>query len=763
MAGAPSSFAAARDALRLLRRDGLSASADDETRQLELCRIMWWFRHTVVLVAAGYELVDADHGRHETLLMTLLAAQAAIHVWTRLRPHHAGRAAIVDGLGLLALAAAGLPALVVLLVVVAVLGWAATFRPVPAALAYLEALAAVTLAWAGPSGRPPAGGVVVSFCILGGIFMMRTTRLNIGARRAAEHERLVHERLDAILWERVPGAATVTVSPASERVLGYRPSVFARPGFWESVLHPDDVQTGRDHLSGASDRPVTFRVRRSDGGWRWMESRATTVYDRRGREAFVAGVLVDRTPEVEAEHAASELADRLAHQARHDELTGLPNRRLLLETLQQRMAGGASGSCALFLLDLDDFKDINDSLGHQTGDQVLLAVGGRICAGAPDGLVARLGGDEFAVLVCGLDREDALLRGHALTAAVEEPIEVDGLLLKVRVSVGIALAGDAQEQDGTTSVDELLRRSDVAMYRAKERSTSPQCYDAASDLFGRERVQLTAGLYQAVPNGELLLHYQPLVDVRTGRVTSLEALTRWQHPELGLVPPARFIELAEVSGEIRRITRWAVRTALDTLAALGPDWSDVDMSVNLSARTVYEPDFVDWLATVLGEAGLPGERLVLEITEGAVMVDYPAAVTFLERLRELGVRTWIDDFGTGHSSFARLRHLPVDGVKIDRSFVSGACRSEPDRKLLAGMLSMVRSLGLTTIAEGIEDAECLRLLTDLGCDVGQGYLLGRPAPTPQRPSAVPGPAAGALVVRPRRAPVTAPAEDASTV
>jgi diguanylate cyclase (GGDEF)-like protein/PAS domain S-box-containing protein len=750
----PWSSAAARDALRLLRRDRLSASAADETRQLELCRTMWWFRHVVVTAAVVHVLVDADEGLHESLLVGLLVGQAVVHVWTRLRPRHAGRAALVDGVVLLVLTAAGLPPVVVLLVVVAVLGWAATFRPVSAAMAYGEALAAVALVWSTQAERLPAGGAVVAFCILGGIFMMRTIRLNIGARRAAEHERLVHERLDAILWERVPGTDAVSVSQATERVLGYPPGTFVRPGFWESIVHQDDVQAGRDHLSGTSDRPVTFRVRHADGGWRWMESRATTIYDRRGREAFVAGVLVDRTPEVEAERAASDMAEQLAHQARHDELTGLPNRRFLLETLQAKLAGGAPGSCALFLLDLDDFKDINDSLGHQTGDQVLLGIGRRITASSPEGLVARLGGDEFAVLVCGLTQDQALQHGRRLTDAVEEPIEVDGLLLKVRVSVGIALAGPGDGQDGTTRVDELLRRADVAMYQAKEHSSSPRCYDTGGDLFSRERVQLSAGLHQAIPNGELLLHFQPLVDVRTGTVTGLEALARWEHPALGLIPPGRFIELAEVSGEIRRITRWAVTTALRALTGLDPACAAVDMSVNLSARTVYEPDFVDWLAAALDDAGVPGERLVLEITEGAVMVDYPAAVAFLEGLRALGVRTWIDDFGTGHSSFARLRHLPVDGVKIDRSFVTGACRSEPDRKLLAGMLSMVRSLGLTTIAEGVEDADSLDLLRDLGCDVAQGYLLGRPAPLPPSPHP-PGrqavPASGPTVVQPRRA------------
>jgi diguanylate cyclase (GGDEF)-like protein/PAS domain S-box-containing protein len=725
--GLSTSVAAARGTLRLLRRDGLSAAAADEDRQIQLCRIMLWFRHLVVSGWLIYEVLDSGPQRVEVSLVLLLVAQAVVDVWERARPRDVGRAAVADGAALLSLTVLGLPPVVVLLVVVAVLGWAATFRPVPAVLTYLEALAAVALMWFGHSRRPPIGGVVVAFCILGGIFMLRTIRLNIGARRAAEHERLVHERLDAILWEQLPGAQALTVSPAAERVLGYPVAAFAQAGFWEGIVHPDDLQAGRRHLSGAAGRAVTFRVRHADGRWRWMESRATTIWDRRGREAFIAGVLVDRTPEVEADLAAADLADRLAHQARHDELTGLPNRRFLLETLEANLSMPSARACALFLFDLDDFKDINDSLGHHTGDQVLLGVGRRIGAVTTQAVVARLGGDEFAVLACDLSADEALAWGERFTEVVQQPIEVEGLLLRVRASVGIALF-----PDDALDPQELMRRADVAMYRAKGQAESPQRYDAASDLFGRERVQLSAGLYHAVPNGELVLHYQPLIAVRNGAVCSLEALSRWQHPELGLLPPARFIEMAEVSGEIRRLTRWAVRSALEKLAGLGDEWADVDMSVNLSVRNVYEPDFVDWLTTTLADTGIAGERLVLEITEGAVMVDYPAAVGFVERLRALGVRTWIDDFGTGHSSLARLRHLPVDGVKIDRSFVTGAATSDADRKLLAGLLSMVHSLGLTTIAEGVEDPACLDLLTELGCDIAQGYLFGRPSPVVTR-------------------------------
>lgn len=722
-----------REAVRVLRRDRLAGSSADENRQLRLCQVMWWFRHLVVGAALVAGLGSGGWDRGTTMLAVLAGGQVLTHAWSRFWVPRAGWAAAVDGAVLLALTAAGLKPVVVLLVCVAVLGWAATFRPAAAIASYLEVLATVALLWR-QEGDLRAGQVVVGFCLLGGIFMMRTTRLNIGARRAAEHERLVHEQLDAILWEQIPGQEAFVVSPAAVRVLGYPVVAFTRPGFWQQVVHPDDLQLSRGHLFAAERDVVTFRVRRADGRWRWMESRSAAVWDRRGRVSFAAGVLVDRTAELEAERDAARLAVELNTQARVDALTGLPNRRHLLETLRERLAPGdgpASRVCALFLIDLDDFKDINDSLGHHVGDQVLVSIGDRLQAAMPDGLVARLGGDEFAVLACGMDSLQAHDCGQRLTELVSQPLQVDGLLLQVRASIGIAAyPGDAG--DG----DELMRRADVAMYRAKAQGVSPQHYDSATDQFSRERVQLTAGLARAVPNGELVLHYQPLHAVDSGRLVSLEALARWQHPELGLLPPARFIELAEVSGQIRQITRWAIRqslTDLKDLRSLGTGWADVEMSVNLSARNVYEPDFLHWLDDTLAELDVPGDRLVLEITEGAVMVDFPAAVAFVEALKDRGVRTWIDDFGTGHSSLARLRTLPVHGVKIDRSFVTPAADSPADQQLLSGVLGMIRAVGLTTIAEGVETAECLHLLAELDCDIAQGYHLGRPQPLVRRP------------------------------
>ncbi|MBI4939995.1 MAG: GGDEF and EAL domain-containing protein [Actinobacteria bacterium] len=761
----------AREVLRLVRRDMRSPDSGDEGRQLELCRIMWWFRHTVVAAALAAALVDrfpvgwgggsAPDGEVR-LLAVLLVGQAATHGWSVRRPGQAWLAALVDGAVLLTLTALGLPPIVVLLCAVAVLGWAATFRPASAVVAYVEVLAAVALTWARSHDVLRAGPVVVAFCILGGIFMMRTVRLNIGARRAAERDRLVQQGVDIALWEQIPGRSAFVMSAAVERVLGHPAARFAEHRFWEGLVHPDDLG---EFIALDRGRPAVGRVRHADGTWRWIESRATTVHDRNGRRVFSAGVLVDRTQEVEAQREAAEMARLLHDQARHDELTGLANRRYLFECLEERLGAGRGADghdqpCALFLLDLDDFKEINDSLGHATGDQVLSGIGHRLAAAVPDGLVARLGGDEFAVLSCGLTPEEAEARGRLLADVVHEPLEVDGLRLRVRASVGISL----HPRDAQDAV-ELMRRADVAMYQAKkEHGSAPQRYDAANDLFGRERVQLTAGLYQAVPNNELLLHHQPLVDVATGRVVALEALSRWEHPELGLVAPARFIELAEISGEIQRITRWAIRRALEDLLALGDGWAGVEMSVNLSVRNVYEPDLAAWLADTLADLGVPGERLVLEITEGAVMVDYAAAVTFVETMRGLGVRTWIDDFGTGHSSLARLRRLPVDGVKIDRAFVSAALQSDADRNLLAGLLGMVQSLGLSTVGEGVETQESLDLLSSLGCDVAQGWLYGRPVPLDRlpptsaeldgpRPAVRPGGPSSAAplpVVRPRR-------------
>jgi diguanylate cyclase (GGDEF)-like protein len=421
---------------------------------------------------------------------------------------------------------------------------------------------------------------------------------------------------------------------------------------------------------------------------------------------------------------------RLHAQARQDDLTGLPNRRSFLETLEQRL-DSVDSDCALrpgavVILDLDDFKDINDSLGHEVGDQLLQRVGRTIVDhAAPDDVVARLGGDEFAMILAGTDEARALELTRALVEAINEPVIVGDLRLRVRASAGMAPVDDGAGSSGVSAA-ELVRCADVAMYVAKEHGTGVERYDPIGDHLDRERQELVSQLDEAISQEQLVLHHQPLFDVTTGRLIGTEALARWEHPTLGLVPPDEFIGLAEVSGKMKHLTRWVIRRALDDLIALGDAAADLEVSVNLSVRNLYEVDLVDWVAMTLRNLGIDPRRLVVEITESTVMDDQISAIEVIQGLRDLGVRTWIDDFGTGHSSFSRLRTLPVDGVKIDRSFVSGSLTSASDRIVLRSMVELVSSLGLHTVAEGVEDSSTMDLLATFGCATAQGFALGRP-------------------------------------
>jgi diguanylate cyclase (GGDEF)-like protein len=415
---------------------------------------------------------------------------------------------------------------------------------------------------------------------------------------------------------------------------------------------------------------------------------------------------------------------RLHAQARQDHLTGLPNRRALVEAIEERLGDPARPSGSLLLIDLDEFKEINDALGHETGDRLLCSIGARIvnCVG-DGGLVGRLGGDEFAVLLRTAEGPASVRVAEKIAEVVNAPVVLGDLRLRVRASIGVA-----DHPSDADAVTELLRCADVAMYRAKRRSTSVERYDRRRDGADTGHLALVADLEQAIADGQLLLHHQPLIETATGAVVGTEVLTRWQHPTRGLLAPDLFIELAEMSGQMKQLTRWVIRRALQDLVDLGEAGRDLEVSVNLSVRNLYEDDLVDWLAGQLTSSGIDPARLVVEITESTAMDDQGTAVEVIGRLRSLGVRTWIDDFGTGHSSFARLRDIPAHGVKIDRAFVAAAATSETDRIVLRSIVELVRSLGLQSIAEGIEDEASLASLRDLGCDLAQGFHIARPMP-----------------------------------
>jgi diguanylate cyclase (GGDEF)-like protein len=433
-------------------------------------------------------------------------------------------------------------------------------------------------------------------------------------------------------------------------------------------------------------------------------------------------------------HGAFVLAASLAHlaawrlneqQGLRDPLTGLANRTLLLETIG-RMLARRSGPTSVLFLDLDDFKDVNDSRGHAAGDQLLTTVSRRLagCVRAGD-QVARLGGDEFAVVVAGPSSVAAEV-GSRVLAALTDPVVVDGRAIAVRVSIGVA--------DSTTAADRspgtLLRNADLAMYLAKAAGKHRVVvYAEGMEQAAQTKAELVTDLATAVGSGQLAVHYQPTVELTAGATTGYEALLRWQHPTRGMVPPAEFIPLAEEGGTIVEIGRW-VLTEATAQAAL---WSReagraIAMAVNLSPRQLLDDDVVTTVRTALEASGLPAGQLTLEVTEGVLIEDVEAVVDTLRALRTLGVRIAIDDFGTGYSSLSYLRRLPADVVKIDRSFVQDLGANGRSTTLVASIIELARSLHLEVVAEGVETAEQHAVLERLACSHAQGYLFGRPQP-----------------------------------
>ncbi|HEU0133146.1 MAG TPA: EAL domain-containing protein [Mycobacteriales bacterium] len=415
------------------------------------------------------------------------------------------------------------------------------------------------------------------------------------------------------------------------------------------------------------------------------------------------------------------------HQALHDTLTGLPNRKLLLSQVTDAIeeAGRLDQQVGLFLLDLDRFKDVNDTLGHHVGDELLTHVADRLASVLrPQDTVARLGGDEFGVLLPTV-RDAAVAEEVAerIRAALTQPFHLDEVSLDLEASIGIALypahAGDA---------DALMQRADVAMYHAKETRSGIETYDAERDPHSTQRLSLFGQLRRAIEDGELVLHYQPKVDLESGEVAGVEALVRWEHPERGLLGPDTFVPLAEQTGLMKSLTANVLEQALRQTAVWADAGLRVRMAVNVSARDLHDDAFCDRVSAALEQTGVPASMLELELTERVVMADPERAMRNLTALSRLGVRLSLDDFGTGYSSLAYLRRLPVTEIKIDKSFVLRMDVDDEDATIVRSTIDLAHGLGLRVLAEGVETAETWQRLSDLGCDAAQGYFLSRPHP-----------------------------------
>ena len=424
-------------------------------------------------------------------------------------------------------------------------------------------------------------------------------------------------------------------------------------------------------------------------------------------------------------------------QALHDALTGLPNRTLFRDRATEGMAigpSGAGGMSAVMLIDLDRFKEINDTLGHHIGDLLLREVGPRVRASVrSDDVVARFGGDEFAIFIRDVESSEVALKiAGQVRAALSEPYVVEDLQLHVEGSIGIALA-----PDHGTDIDTLLQRADVAMYMAKETHSGSRLYTPDKDPNSRRRLTLLSDLRAAIENHDLILHYQPKADFRTGRISDAEALVRWVHPELGLVPPNDFIPLAERSGLIAPLTEYVMKEAIGRVAEWRTRGIELRVAVNLSVRSLMDLELPHRVAAMLLDADVPASYLSLEITESTVMADPVRAMRVLQPLADMGVRLSIDDFGTGYSSLAYLRQLPISELKIDRSFISAMTTSENDAVIVRSTVEMAKNLGLETVAEGVETPEEEAALERLGCNYLQGYLLSRPLPADELEAGLP--------------------------
>jgi diguanylate cyclase (GGDEF)-like protein/PAS domain S-box-containing protein len=539
---------------------------------------------------------------------------------------------------------------------------------------------------------------------------------------------------DLGLWDWDLTTGSVFFSPRWKTMLGYAEADIGHQlSEWESRIHPDDKARAmadlERHLRGGSDFYVSeHRVRCKDGSYKWILDRGQVVErNEQGQALRMIGTHTDLTTLKQRELAEI----TIAHLTRHDSLTGLPNRVLLRDRIEAALAHARREPepLALMFIDIDRFKFINDSLGHRAGDALLVEIASRLRqAVRQQDTVSRMGGDEFTLLLPQTDAEGAAHLAQVLIERISAPSLIEGMELIVTPSIGIAIfPGDGQD------VDALLQAGDTAMYRAKTAGGADfQFYEPGMHQNASRMLQLENALRWALERDELELHYQPKIGLRTRQVAGCEALLRWRHPELGLVAPDEFIPIAEACGLILPIGEWVLRTAL----AQHKTWQNAGLApsvvaVNVSAIQFRQAQFPEFVRSVLAELGLEPAALELELTESVVSADPEEAIRIMEQLDRLGVQLSVDDFGTGYSALSYLKRFPIHKLKIDQSFVRDLGRDSASALIVAGVIAMARSLGLRTIAEGVESAAQVDWLRSAGCDEVQGYRYASPLPAGQ--------------------------------
>jgi len=552
-----------------------------------------------------------------------------------------------------------------------------------------------------------------------------------GLQAREEMFRLLVTHMPDVAWTSDDRGHTIYVSPRVEELLGFPAEAWIEdPAFWWSRVHPDDRERvlaeekeSWDTLRGHRTS-VEYRLVGRDGEVRWVSDDAAVVHPEDGSPAHWSGFLTDVTDR-------KALEEQLQHQAFHDPLTSLANRALFADRVEHALArsGRSRDSLAVLFLDLDDFKTVNDGMGHPAGDALLVAVAEAVRACLrPMDTAARLGGDEFAVLIEDLATpDDAIDVAGRIQAAIGRPFQVGGREIYTSASIGIARPASRRDH-----ASQLLRNADSAMYAAKRKGKGRcEIYAPTMHAAAVRRLELNAEMRRGLALEEFAVHYQPIVTLRDGSVSGFEALARWHHPRRGLILPPAFIPTAEETGQIVELGRLvlgeACRQARAWQEAQGPGPRRA-MSINVSARQFRDPLLGRTVVDALEAAGLDPSCLVLEITESVLMEDTLAAFQRLRELKDLGVRLAIDDFGTGYSSLSYLRRLPVDILKIDKSFIDGVAERGDALALARTIIRIGKTLRLSTVAEGVERAAQVAALLRIGCDQAQGFHFARPMP-----------------------------------
>ena len=547
----------------------------------------------------------------------------------------------------------------------------------------------------------------------------------IEQQSAARFQALIQSSSDVISIVTADGRVRYQ-SPSAFQVFGFEPERVVGTNFCD-LIHPEDADRVRHDFQRAltsGDYAVTeCRVRHADGDWRHTEMRMTNLVD----VDAIGGVVINAR-DVTERHA---LEAELRHQAFHDSLTGLANRSLFIKMIEHTLISARRDNSwtGVLLCDLEGFKRINDSLGLGAGDQALVMISERLrgCVRGQD-TVARLAGNEFGVLLDRLTTPaDATLAMERIMSVLRQPLLLPGAQVELQPHVGVAVS-----QGGEGNADELLRNGAVAMHQARVYEGGYALFDPEMHADAIRRIEMESLLRTALEQRQFVLHYQPLIDLQSGRLTGVEALVRWQHPTRGLVPPMEFIPLAEETGLIVPLGQWAILEACNQVRNWQreiPADEPICLNVNLSARQLRHPNIVRDIADALDDSGLLPNRLILEITESVLMIDTAATLNRLFQLKSLGVRLAVDDFGTGYSSFAYLRRFPVDILKIDKSFVDGVATEPTASALVDAMIRIGKTLRLETVAEGVEKPDQAERLRSLQCDLAQGYLYSKPMPS----------------------------------